>query len=189
MSLAKPRHSGIPAPGKSSLPTPGRLRSSSNIAQPSPGISDIGYASRAFADAVKANDPAQHRVSDVSPTSLPAKPISFSPRSGRRSVSGRVSSAASLPSTSTSPLPRDPLESDTLHLIRPPSRYSDISGRSESRQGKPFESGESVRIESLGYEGTLRFVGEIEGKPGLWAGVELTGGFAGKGKNDGSFNR
>lgn len=43
-----------------------------------------------------------------------------------------------------------------------------------------------MRIESLGFEGTLRFIGEIEGKGGLWAGVELSGGFAGKGKNDGS---
>jgi CAP-Gly domain-containing linker protein 1 len=32
----------------------------------------------------------------------------------------------------------------------------------------------------------LRYIGDIEGKPGLWAGVELNGGFTGKGKNDGS---
>lgn len=29
-------------------------------------------------------------------------------------------------------------------------------------------------------------MGTIDGKPGLWAGVELSGGFAGKGKNNGS---
>jgi dynactin complex subunit len=51
-----------------------------------------------------------------------------------------------------------------------------------------FDVGENVRIESLGFEGTLRFVGEIDGKQGLWAGVELSPGFAGKGKNDGSVN-
>ena len=45
-----------------------------------------------------------------------------------------------------------------------------------------------MRIESLGFEGVLRFAGPIEGKPGEWAGVELGGGFAGKGKNDGSVN-
>lgn len=50
------------------------------------------------------------------------------------------------------------------------------------------EVGGSVRIESLGMEGTMRFMGEIEGKPGLWAGVELSGGFSGLGKNDGSVN-
>jgi dynactin complex subunit len=35
-------------------------------------------------------------------------------------------------------------------------------------------------------EGTLRFMGEIDGKNGIWAGVELAPAFAGKGKNDGS---
>jgi dynactin complex subunit len=46
--------------------------------------------------------------------------------------------------------------------------------------------GDGVRIESLGFEGMLRFVGEIDGKEGLFAGIELSGGFTGKGKNDGS---
>lgn len=46
--------------------------------------------------------------------------------------------------------------------------------------------GDNVRIESLGFEGILRYLGEIDGKPGMWAGVELSGGFAGKGKNNGS---
>ncbi|KAK0479184.1 hypothetical protein IW261DRAFT_166460 [Armillaria novae-zelandiae] len=65
---------------------------------------------------------------------------------------------------------------------RPPSR---TAGRPPSSL-HAFEEGDKVRIESLGFEGTLRFIGEIEGKGGLWAGVELSGGFAGKGKNDGS---
>ena len=52
-----------------------------------------------------------------------------------------------------------------------------------------FDVGDNVRIESLGFEGTLRFIGEIDGKSGQWAGVELGGGFAGKGKNDGSVNK
>lgn len=52
--------------------------------------------------------------------------------------------------------------------------------------GRSFEVGDNVRIESLGFEGTLRYLGEIDGKTGQWAGVELCGGFAGKGKNDGS---
>ncbi|KIP04841.1 hypothetical protein PHLGIDRAFT_75210 [Phlebiopsis gigantea 11061_1 CR5-6] len=54
------------------------------------------------------------------------------------------------------------------------------------RAGQAHELGDTVRIESLGFEGTLRFLGEIEGKAGTFAGVELGGGFAGKGKNDGS---
>lgn len=35
-------------------------------------------------------------------------------------------------------------------------------------------------------EGTLRFVGQIDGKAAKYAGVEFSGNFAGMGKNDGS---
>ncbi|KAH7339354.1 CAP Gly-rich domain-containing protein, partial [Rhizoctonia solani] len=68
---------------------------------------------------------------------------------------------------------------------RPESRTSNI-GRSLSRAGHEFEVGDAVRIESLSMEGTLRFMGEIDGKNGTWAGVELSSTYAGKGKNDGS---
>ena len=71
---------------------------------------------------------------------------------------------------------------------RSASRQSNVHGRSVSRVGRQFEIGDDVRIESLGFEGVLRFIGPIEGKPGEWAGVELGGGFVGKGKNDGSAN-
>ena len=71
-------------------------------------------------------------------------------------------------------------------MARPPSRTSDVFARSASRAGRGFEVGDNVRIESLGFEGVLRYFGEIDGKPGMWAGVELSGGFAGKGKNNGS---
>jgi CAP-Gly domain-containing linker protein 1 len=43
-----------------------------------------------------------------------------------------------------------------------------------------------VRIASQGTEGALRFIGEIDGKKGTWAGIELSGSFTGRGKNDGS---
>jgi CAP-Gly domain-containing linker protein 1 len=45
---------------------------------------------------------------------------------------------------------------------------------------------DQVRVESLELVGILRYLGEIDGKPGTWAGVELTGEFKGRGKNDGS---
>jgi CAP-Gly domain-containing linker protein 1 len=49
------------------------------------------------------------------------------------------------------------------------------------------EVGDHVCIASLGnFEGTVRYIGPIEGKVGSFAGVELDAGFAGKGKNDGS---
>jgi dynactin complex subunit len=31
-------------------------------------------------------------------------------------------------------------------------------------------------------------MGAIDGKSGMWAGVELSGGFSGKGKNNGTVN-
>lgn len=49
-----------------------------------------------------------------------------------------------------------------------------------------WEIGDPVRIESIGVEGTIQFLGQINGKTGEFAGVELLAGFAGKGKNDGS---
>ena len=70
---------------------------------------------------------------------------------------------------------------------RSESRTSDAYTRDSSRASqRPLEVGDPVNIESLGLEGTLRFLGEINGKAGHWAGVELSGSFAGKGKNDGS---
>ncbi|KAF8554711.1 hypothetical protein OG21DRAFT_1496815, partial [Imleria badia] len=177
----KLRMSGIPTPGKTSgIPTPGRFRSASNVTI-QPVLDTDDYASRAFAEAVKANDPAQHRASfTYNPSSSSSSPkSSFSAlQSGRHSVTGRPSSVTSAPPTRTK-----------TPTARPHSRQSDVVPRSVSRAGRTFEIGDSIRIESLGYEGILRYVGEIDGKPGLWAGVELGGGFAGKGKNDGSVNR
>ena len=174
----KMRVSGIPTPGKTSgIPTPGRLRSASSV-NSQPVLNSDDYASRAFADAIKANDPAQHRASFAhNPSSSSSSPKSaFSaPHSGRRSVAGRPSSVTSAPPTRAK-----------TPSARPPSRQSDAFLRSASRADRVFEIGDNVRIESLGYEGVLKYVGEIDGKPGLWAGVELGGGFAGKGKNDGS---
>ncbi|KAI0255679.1 hypothetical protein BJV78DRAFT_565824 [Lactifluus subvellereus] len=69
--------------------------------------------------------------------------------------------------------------------IRPPCCQSDTFLRSSSRVGRSFEVGDNVRIESR-FEGTLRYLGEIEEKTSQWVGVELSGRFAGKGKNDGS---
>lgn len=138
------------------------------------------------ADAVKANDPAQHRSGGVSDPAVFFASQSAS-HSGRRSVAGRPSSVASSSSTisftntkTSSERPKTP------GTVRPPSRHSDIFNRSVSRAGRTFDIGDNVRIESLGYEGILRYLGGIEGKSGLWAGVELSGGFAGKGKNNGT---
>ena len=184
----KSRLSGIPTPGKSAIPTPGRLRSTSTTQQ-QPHAHDDEYISRAFADAIKANDPAQHRssrASDSSNASLSVSSVSHSSLSGRQSVS-RPPSVAST-SSAVSPIPpRTPASGTRNFTPRPASRQSDIFARSTSRAGsRSFEVGDNVRIESFGFQGTLRYLGEIDGKPGHWAGVALSGGFVGKGKNDGT---
>ena len=165
---ARPRPSAIPTPGT-------RSRSSSNVYQPKSAHPTNVDISRALADAIRANDPSHHRPLPLSATSSSSSlsPQTFS-YSGTRSV-GRPSSSASTASRAKTPVSARPSS-------RPPSRQSDAS----SRLSRSFEVGENVRIESLGFEGTLRFIGDIDGKPGLWAGVELSGGFAGKGKNNGS---
>ncbi|KZP09090.1 hypothetical protein FIBSPDRAFT_1052023, partial [Athelia psychrophila] len=181
----KPRQLGIPTPGRpSAIPTPGRSRASSSANNYPPVSSDVEYMSRAFADAIKANDPAQHRssrASDVS--SLQSSPPSSVAQSGRRSVAGRPPSVSS---SSSAAAHKSALERSRTPTARPASRQSDVFGRSISRAGRAFEVGDNVRIESLGFEGILQYLGDIEGKSGLWAGVELSGGFVGKGKNDGS---
>jgi CAP-Gly domain-containing linker protein 1 len=190
----KPRQSGIPTPGRASgIPTPGRSRSSSSANHyPALPSSDVEYMSRAFADAIKANDPAHHRpsrASDAHSAQPSQPPASLLLQSGRRSVAGRPSSVASSSSAAGHTPYRVLAEkSKTPTVVRSSSRQSDVSRRSSSRADRPFEVGDNVRIESLGYEGTLRFMGAIEGKSGMWAGVELSGGFSGKGKNNGTVN-
>jgi CAP-Gly domain-containing linker protein 1 len=120
--------------------------------------------------------------------SAPTTP-STSRASSRPSISGRPSFAGSgLPGPGITPR-------------RTPSMASSVSGttpygrRPESRASAMYESqrghwapavGENVRIDSQGFEGTLRYLGPVEGKEGVFAGVELSPGFAGRGKNDGT---
>ncbi|KAJ3859230.1 hypothetical protein EV359DRAFT_68339 [Lentinula novae-zelandiae] len=85
--------------------------------------------------------------------------------------------------TPTYSIPAVPSVPPAAKSTRPPSR---TSGASSSNAVFTPTLNAPVRIESLGYEGILRYLGEIPPKQGIWAGVELSAGFAGKGKNDGS---
>ncbi|PPQ99742.1 hypothetical protein CVT24_009725 [Panaeolus cyanescens] len=163
----KPRQSGIPA-RSTAIPTPSRSRSSSfaqSSIPPLPSTIDPDIE-RALAEAIKANDPSAHRLSPQS-SAISNPPL----LSGRRSVN------ASRPQNERSKTP-----TFTRSVSRPASRAS----MAPDKPPRSFDIGDNVRIESLGFEGILRYMGDIDGKPGLWAGVELSGGFYGKGKNDGS---
>lgn len=189
---AKARVSGIPAPGRtpSAIPTPGLSRSRSASSATQRPSQDDDFANKALADALKVFHPSNNdrppRQSDLAQLSLSP---SYPSNTSLRSTSTRPSSAASSSSALSSGNPRTPAAPPLrASIARPPSRQSDVFARSSSRAGRVFEVGDEVRIESLGHEGILRFLGEIDGKPGLWAGVELSGGFSGRGKNDGSVN-
>ncbi|KZV63167.1 hypothetical protein PENSPDRAFT_221273 [Peniophora sp. CONT] len=183
----KPRTSGIPA--RSAIPTPGRARAASGSAPSAPVMPQMPDMNT-FEAAMRAHDPATHRTTPHSMYST-LSPESVA-RSGRRSVASNASSSSATPAPIAAPRYSTPTVSTQR---RSQSRQSDVFARSSSRAGAggaggAFEPevGDGVRLESHGFEGVLRFVGEIDGKPGLWAGVELSGGFAGKGKNDGSVN-
>ena len=220
-----PRTSGIPTPGArstSGIPTPGRPRStthgqsdnqwkSSNQSE----FSTDADAMRALNDAIRANDPAHHRLTADSLLSSVSGDAS-----GRRSATGKPPSSFIAPRASTSSAAssnsntglrpktpssvasssfrtaQTPRSSTTSVSSRPASRTSDVFGRTPSRQSqhahppanRALDLGDLVKIESLGVEGTLKFLGETEFKAGLWAGVELAAQYAGKGKNDGTVN-
>lgn len=163
----KPRLSGIPTPGRT--PTAGRIRSASSVSsQPPPLPTSAETLDLAFADAIKTFDPSRFAV----PATRTASHNTYS-SSTSRPVSAASGSRPRTPSAALS---------KSTSVRRPESRQSDLFSRTQ----REFVVGDNVRIESLGFEGTLRYVGEIDGKTGVWAGVELSGGFAGKGKNDGS---
>jgi len=168
-NLVKLRTSGIPAPGKSALP--GRSRSVSNPQSAQPN--DAESMSRALSDAIKANDPAQHRLPQIG--SRPSSPHSI--KSGRHSAA-EGHSHNQLPGRTKTP-------AVSQSTSRSPSRQSDVQSKSVNRQ---LSVGDSVRVDSLALEGVLRYMGEIQGKNGIWAGVELISQFAGRGKNNGSVN-
>lgn len=50
--------------------------------------------------------------------------------------------------------------------------------------GPSPEVGDTVDVPG-GMHGTVKFVGRVKGKPGVFAGVELAREYAGKGKNNG----
>ena len=59
-----------------------------------------------------------------------------------------------------------------------------------ARKAAPAASDESLEVGDAvevpgGMDGTVKFVGEVRGKPGYFVGVELSKKWAHKGKNDG----
>ena len=51
---------------------------------------------------------------------------------------------------------------------------------------RAVEIGDLVRLEGSDLVGVLRYLGEVHSRPGVFAGIELVGDCAGRGKNDGT---
>ena len=196
ISTGVPRVSGLPTPGSkpSGLATPGSFSrsvsgASTGIPPPVPGANDLrspgnndpaaarrllrtpsftntGRPSSAASSAGSASSPRSHASASMAPPPLPTMTPS-SRTAATRSSNGTASATNKTPRASTAP---------QVNSVRTSSQ----SGPHD------FEVGDHVRIESLGMEGTLRYLGPIDGKPGVFAGVELAPGFSGHGKNDGS---
>ncbi|BGO99648.1 hypothetical protein JCM10021v2_003324 [Rhodotorula toruloides] len=167
--------------GGTALPTPSARRKSalhrpgSSLANP-----DLSSLRRAIAQ----NDPAKYTDSPDVGVAVAGNAGS----GGRQPVLPGVRTAAR-PMTPTTPSyarARTPTGFPSRTATRTPSRQS--SRADEPPPPPMLLPGTPVSFEVAGekMEGTLRFVGEVEGKAGTFGGVELDEAFAGRGKNDGS---
>lgn len=66
------------------------------------------------------------------------------------------------------------------------SRFATTTTASGMKKAKALEIGDEVIMNGTSLIGVLRHLGPVAFKPGEYAGLELIGSSAGKGKNDGS---
>jgi hypothetical protein len=119
----------------------------------------------------------------------PRTPATPSSRAvSRASTSSRPSISSAQPFTPRRTSMASSTTSNAPYARRPESRAS-VSKDSAYGGGEGLwipAIGERVKLSGTGMEATVRFYGDTQFKGGCWAGVEFQGGFAGKGKNDGS---
>lgn len=159
---------------RSSMSRPGTLRKASSTSNTSvvesspvrtgtpttPGLAGRPPSSLSSSSYMSAHT---HASASLSRARTPAASTSQFATPGRVA---RPSDAGGFLSTSTrTKTPR----ASSVHIAAPPVQP---------------EVGDNVR--ALGMEGVLRYIGEVEFKPGTWAGIQLTGQYEGKGKNNGS---
>ena len=133
--------------------------------------------------------PAKYESPSVDPNSfpLPAPDVKTPARTALRRPSTLNLRATLGASTSTS-RPTTPVSVASSLGVSTPRTPSHARAPSAPAKDDGLEIGDEVKMEVGGtaMEGTLRFLGEVEGKDGNWAGVELGSEWAGLGKNDGS---
>lgn len=128
--------------------------------------------------------PAVLRKASAQSADRPSTPSQLPGRPGSSlSSSSYVSAHASSPGNRT-PFHERPT------FITPAKRKSDVHGLAASKAAPPPPLPQQLQVGDLviglGFEGILRYFGEVEFKAGIWGGIELNPQDAGRGKNDGS---
>ncbi|KAN0064544.1 hypothetical protein ACQY0O_002172 [Thecaphora frezii] len=93
----------------------------------------------------------------------------------------RISDAHGWASSAASSAPSPPSHAATTIASRAREQPS-----INARRGKDLEIGDLVAMDGTGLVGVLRYLGPVQGMNGSYAGLELFGEYAGKGKNNGS---
>ncbi|KPV75269.1 uncharacterized protein RHOBADRAFT_53266 [Rhodotorula graminis WP1] len=206
LRLPSTPRASLSASGGSALPTPSSRRKS-GVPRPPSSLAHNGELS-ALRQAISAHDPASYAASPGAfddPDSPFAVGIALGGHPAHEGSSGseRATRQPVLPGVRTGPVqpraavPSRPTTPSTPSYARArtptgfgssTSRFTRPTSRQSGGGGDELTVGREVAFEIAGdkMEGTLRFVGEVEGKSGQWGGVELDAAFAGRGKNDGS---
>lgn len=128
--------------------------------------------------------PSFGNVNTVSTPNLAASYNASSNNTPRPHHLARKSSLSALTQRSLATIP-DASESYGLSTVPDENSYQSMAGRaSGGGSDGDIEVGDSVDVPGHMY-GTVKFVGNVEGKKGTFAGVELAEEFAGRGKNNG----
>ena len=69
-----------------------------------------------------------------------------------------------------------------------PKDFTSGAGTPTRREQRAFEIGDMVKLDGTGLTGVLRYMGQVHGREGHFAGLELTGSSYGHGKNDGTID-
>jgi hypothetical protein len=98
------------------------------------------------------------------------------------SVLSRKASLAALTPSTLASIP-DVSESYALESVLSDSSHN-MPPATPGRPGDDVSVGDAVEVPG-GMNGTVRFVGSVQGKKGVFAGIELSREFAARGKNNG----
>ncbi|KAG9256959.1 uncharacterized protein F5Z01DRAFT_442518 [Emericellopsis atlantica] len=113
---------------------------------------------------------------------------SHSRRASRAPLSRRISLATLTQSSLLPSIPNDKHDTDIYHdenlIDRPASRFTMAPATPGKTMPEDVDVGDAVDVPG-NMQGIVRFVGPVQGKKGIFAGVELDAQYAARGKNNG----